>query len=689
MTEVVGSASGVLKDPTEPFGVERDSRRDRERRDFRPDIEGLRAIAILLIVAYHAGVPGFSGGFIGVDVFFVISGYLITRHLLRDSEETGSVAFGAFWARRIRRLVPGLALTVVVTLIAGLALITPFDMLETAKEGAASALYVSNILFGQNTQNYFGSNPNKSPFLHTWSLGVEEQFYLLWPFLVLGLVFLTRRRRHRHRHGALVLFAAIFVVSFALNLRWTGEGSSWAFFSLPTRAWEFAAGGFLGSLAIRRTANRFLQPTVGFVGLALLIGATELFNSSTTYPGVNALVPVIGTTLLILAGGIGLNTYLRSPVSRALSIGPMQWTGRLSYSWYLWHWPFIVLTVLAFNNGDTLIRTAAALASLGAAYVAFRYVENPVRFAKSIVESVGRTFGLGLVITMAVICAAGGTWVVSSLRTPSSFNAQMAVADTNFFPNCGSHNMVGGILQCYGGDLAASTTVALVGDSHAATWFNALSSVAAIQKVRILLLTEPGCPFIPIEVRPAPNGPVDTQQCLARRGEGMTLLSVIKPKAIVLTQHTGGYLGLIMDSSGNIPPQKKQVSLWEHAFLSFLEEERSLGVRPGVILDNPTLPQSPAECVSQTGSIAECEPSRSVAFASGRLLQAAELQVLAELRDVPRFNPDDVLCTATGCPLELNRHLLYADTNHLLYGATKLMEPQLSTLLRALVVPDR
>jgi peptidoglycan/LPS O-acetylase OafA/YrhL len=151
------------------------------RRGFRSDIEGLRAVAILLIVGYHAGVPGFSGGSIGVDVFFVISGYLITQRLLRDSIAAGAVRFSDFWARRIRRLVPGLALMVAVTLLVGLAIVNPFDMLETAKQGGASALYVSNILFAQDTQNYFGSNPNKSPFLHTWSLGVEEQFYVLWP----------------------------------------------------------------------------------------------------------------------------------------------------------------------------------------------------------------------------------------------------------------------------------------------------------------------------------------------------------------------------------------------------------------------------------------------------------------------------------------------------------------------------
>ncbi|HXW34860.1 MAG TPA: acyltransferase, partial [Acidimicrobiales bacterium] len=156
---------------------------DKSRRSdrFRPEIEGLRAVAILLIVAYHAQVPGISGGFIGVDVFFVLSGYLITGHLVREAETSGRIRFGAFYARRVRRLVPGLGLMVVATLIASALIVAPFDMQELSKEGISAGLYVSNILFAQTSQNYFAPSVTNSPFLHTWSLGVEEQFYLVWP----------------------------------------------------------------------------------------------------------------------------------------------------------------------------------------------------------------------------------------------------------------------------------------------------------------------------------------------------------------------------------------------------------------------------------------------------------------------------------------------------------------------------
>ncbi len=659
----------------------------RKSEGFRTDIEGLRAVGILLIVGYHAGIPGFSGGFIGVDVFFVVSGYLITRRLLTDSAASGSVAFGTFWARRIRRLVPGLGLMVAATLIASFLIVAPFDMLEITKEGAASALYVSNLLFAQNAQNYFGSDPNMSPFLHTWSLGVEEQFYLLWPFVVFGILLVTRRWPHRHRRVAIAVLAIIVVGSFALNLRWTGEGSTWAFFSLPTRAWEFAAGGILGLVAIRRSVSPLVASIGGLVGVGLLIGATELFSPYTTYPGANALVPVAATLLLILVGS-NADSYAHAPFSRALSTRPMQWVGRLSYSWYLWHWPFIVLTVLALNNGDTLVRTGAAVASLGAAYLAFRYVENPFRFNRRNIQSVRRTVVFGLVITVAVLALAGGIRFISASRTPASFRQELAIDSQSFLPQCNAQYLPGDTYYCFGGDLTSSTTVALVGDSHADMWFNALSDVGTKEGFRVLLLAESDCPFIPVEVRIGPDAVVDTSQCVARTSEGMRFLRTVKPRAVILSQHDF-YVGSILDDNGNIPSSSEQVLLWKRAFKSFLGQMVAEGIRPGVILDNPTLPESPVECVSKTSSVAKCELSRSAALAPGRSLQDAQLQVLHEETDVPSLNPDTTLCNATGCPIALDGQVLYEDTNHLYYGATKLMEPQLSALVNSLLTENR
>jgi peptidoglycan/LPS O-acetylase OafA/YrhL len=653
-------------------------------RRFRSDIEGMRALAILVIVAYHAGVPGFSGGFVGVDIFFVISGYLITG-ILVDTADTHVVGgLASFWARRVRRLIPGLALMVVVTLIASSLIVAPIDMQEISKEGTSAALYLSNLLFAGNAQNYFASNINSSPFLHTWSLGVEEQFYLAWPLLLFGALVLGRRAKTLVHRGAAPLLFVILVASFLLNLRWTADGSSYAFFSLPTRAWEFAAGGLLASIKVNRVSRRWAV-LFGCAGIALMAYGTVHFTAFTSYPGINAAVPVVGTVLLILSGRMVATTE-PTVVMLGLSARPMQWIGKLSYSWYLWHWPFIVLTALALDNDGAPIRTVAAGVSLPVAYVAYRAVENPIRRRPSLARSPKKTFFLGLAITAATCAVAGTTWVIASRSTPTSFAQAHKKATKDFFPLCAAGATPQGIQYCAGGDSASSTVVALVGDSHAATWFNAMSNVALRQGVRLAGYFTPGCTIIPVVVRSAPDAATSTGQCNAERARGMRLLSQLRPKAVILTQHDGQYLGTIENSQGSIPSVGEQAHIWQKGFAAFLRKMTALGIRPAVILDDPTLPYTPAECVSRTGSLAACEPSRSTAFAPAKLLIKAERSALATITpSVPVFNPDDVLCDAAGCPLELHGHLLYLDNNHLLYGATRMMEPDIASLLASVL----
>jgi hypothetical protein len=226
--------------------------------------------------------------------------------------------------------------------------------------------------------------------------------------------------------------------------------------------------------------------------------------------------------------------------------------------------------------------------------------------------------------------------------------------------------------------------VALVGDSHAATWFNELSFVAAKQHVRIAAFMTSGCPFIPIVVKPAiQNGPTSTSQCKAARTQGLHGLTELKPIGTILSQHDRQYLGLILDKNGTVPSEPVQVGLWRTAFNTFLHQMQDQGIRPGVILDDPTLQYEPAECVSRTQSLAACESSRGAALSTGQSLMSADIGVLKADPSVPFLAPDDFLCDEAGCPLELHSHLLYADTNHLTVGATQLMEPQLSNLLRS------
>jgi peptidoglycan/LPS O-acetylase OafA/YrhL len=215
-----------------------------DRSWFRGDIDGLRAVAIVLVVAFHAGVRGFSGGFIGVDVFFVISGYLITRNLVSEVDRSGRIRLARFWANRAKRLVPAMALMVVVTFLLSALVLSPIESSFLPVQGASAVVYVSNIVFARANNGYFNEAELVSPFLHTWSLSVEEQFYLLWPVMI-ALTGLALRAKRLPRRGLVVILALGSVVSMALNLIATNADSPWAFYSLPTRAWEFGLAGLL------------------------------------------------------------------------------------------------------------------------------------------------------------------------------------------------------------------------------------------------------------------------------------------------------------------------------------------------------------------------------------------------------------------------------------------------------------
>ncbi|MGI9123478.1 MAG: acyltransferase family protein, partial [Mycobacterium sp.] len=545
----------------------------RPRSDFRPDIEGLRAVAILTVVAFHAG--GIRGGFVGVDVFFVISGFLITRLLWNELAGTGRVNLSRFYAARARRLLPAAAAVLVATAAASVALLPPLQARSALDDGLASALYVGNYRFAITGTDYL-AHTAPSPFQHYWSLGVEEQFYLVWPALLLAVGLLARGRRSLVPY--VVTLAAITAISLVLSVRWTHSSPPWAFFSLPTRAWELAVGGLVAmSIPVWRRLAPGFAAIAGFGGLALIGWASTHLDDQTPYPGTAALLPVAGTALVI-AGGCATPTR---GAGRWLAIPAMTAIGRLSYSWYLWHWPVLLFAPVVMGRPlDWAGRLGAVALSFVLAMLTLRFIERPIRYSRPLRRSAGLSLAIGSAATAAAVSAAmllpllvhvpagianpAAAAVVHSETAPPedplagalaaarkvvagsaphgpvppdltpSLTAAAGDKPSVFLDGCVRTWLEVGVPDCASGDPGGQTTVALVGDSHAAMWQPALEPVAADQHWRLVTIAKVTCPLQDLAIN-SPYLGRHYSECEQWRTEAMDRLEADRPTVIILS----------------------------------------------------------------------------------------------------------------------------------------------------------
>ena len=362
---------------------------------FRPDIEGLRAVAVVLVVLFHAGVPGVAGGYVGVDVFFVISGFLITSLMLREVRRTGRLSLIDFYARRARRILPTAAVVLVTTLLASYHWLGFLRGDEIAGDVSWSALFAANFRFANVGTDYLASQGAASPVQHFWSLAVEEQFYLVWPAAVVLLIWLG------FRWAVGYWLAAAMVASLAYGVLW--QTGTWSYFSPFSRAWEIGAGCLLALVATRldRIPHRLATVMAG-VGLALIVVAAFTYDEMTTFPGYAAALPVFATVLVLAGRGDSL-----------LGRRPLVWLGRLSYSFYLWHWPVLVIAEQAYGETlSILIRAALVLGALGLAVVTFFCVEEPIRRSGRLRRSDVITLSLAAWLIVAPLAVA--RWTTSS-----------------------------------------------------------------------------------------------------------------------------------------------------------------------------------------------------------------------------------------------------------------------------------
>jgi peptidoglycan/LPS O-acetylase OafA/YrhL len=621
------------------------------------------------VVAYHGGsrVPG---GFTGVDVFFAISGFVITGTLLRELEATGRISLPRFYARRVKRLLPALALMVVGVAALG----TLASPVATQHVGALTGVFASffsaNVYLYRVATDYFSPSASLNPLLHTWTLAVEEQFYVAFPTLLLASWWLGKRSARLRTMTAATSITVVSAASLALALATGGghelSGISWpqqfAFFSSPTRAWEFGAGAILALLAPSATRlPAAVSVPLGWLGLAAILAGAVAIHGVLDFPAKVALLPVAGTAALLAAG-----SARETGVSRLLGLRPLTWIGDLSYSWYLWHWPLIVFgrALLPTTPG---VSAAAAVVSLIPAWASFRFVENPIRIHRSIS---GRK-----VLAVAAVCIVGPVGACAGLD-----GARRAIAHNSAVRQwTASQRLHADVIRgCSTGAPLARCTwivprplgrIVLVGDSNAGQFTEPFVRAAKRAQFSATVVTRSACPFAELSL----VGFHDAAACQRFVTDTLRLLLRVRPSLVIIANRSDEYVGdrsiALRNASGETRRGAvAKAEVLRHGLRSVIAPLTAVGIPVVVIHPVPALPLrdlgSCAVVRLLTDSCAESLPRRTVDKRRRRAL-TAENAALAGLRLATALDFEQLLCRPTSCSSVRGEKVMYRDAQHL------------------------
>lgn len=616
---------------------------------FRPDIEGLRALAIALVVAFHAGVKWISGGYVGVDVFFVMSGYLITGILVREITRTNSLNFKEFYARRGRRLIPASMFMVLIVMILSSLRLTFIEEKGLWKVAAVTVLYGSNVAFMKFGLDYFDhASTATNVFLHTWSLAVEEQFYFVWPLLLLVV-----HRISRKRSAFAASLAVVSAASFALSLVLMRIGQPYAFFLLPSRFWEFGGGGLLAvlpshSLRLSSTWSRI----AGWAGAGLILAAAFGLRPDTAYPGVAVLLPFAGTLLVLLAG----KDKVRGGVGQILSLAPFQYFGRLSYSIYLWHWPILVLWDLHDPSWQRAV--LCVLATIAIAEFSHRFIENPIRFNPKLKQNAGLSLRWMVAVTACCLIAATAWWQIEQSRAQKNIYYRASQDDlkkTN--PTCLAMQPDVAVTGCVLGDADSHTTVILLGDSHAWHWAPALDVAAKARGWRLLTLTKAACPPENIEHLWTDLLRHEYTECATWRSQAEQIVDQAKPAMLYIASDSDYRTGPRLD-------QGLTYKQWHDSFAALFHHLSDEGIPVTVIADVPSFPDNTPVCLARAQKFGvPCKPLETAFF--NPIKDRAEADAVRSSSNAREVSMISLLCPDGVCQREENGIIMYTDFNHL------------------------
>ncbi len=640
----------------------------RHRVQYRSDIQVLRAIAVISVVLYHTGSPLFSGGFVGVDIFFVISGYLISGLLLCELEHLSSIDFPAFYARRMRRLLPAF-LIVFLFCIAVIAFdYAPIFQKQYLNSGLYALLYSSNILFALNEQDYLGHDIGVDPFLHTWSLSVEEQFYLVWPVFLLLLFKISILAGNRF----VILLGIVFAgtASFLASILLLEEYQPWVFFGSPFRIWEFALGALafqLYSSTIRWNSS-FSNACI-LVGLLLVLLPVFLYSRETPFPGSYALIPTIGTFLLLSAGKSANSLISRHLLENRILVK----LGDLSYSWYLWHWPIQIFLLRQGSAAGFVATSAAPLLSLALAYLTYLTVEQKTRFLPFLYNAHRNTFAIGLLsVAFGVILTKSVLFNLTVEQSDLDKTVQLATSNLPivYSDKCHLNYTEYEFGECSYGKQQSSQTIFLIGDSHAAHWFPAFEKLSLETGYRLVSLTKSACPtFITRLQRSGTH--TRYRACEKWREKVIARTALEQPDIIVIS------------NSAYYPEIQDNTSAWQAGLKNFIARISSATTRLFILQDiprpNTAIPQrlSDASWRGETGKSA-------CAFRKNHeredILLNLYLSVQSSFPNLEVIRTDNFFCIRDVCEaVDNNGVIVYRDGHHMTTEKSLSLSPLLKT----------
>lgn len=658
-------------------------------RTFRPDIEGFRALAIIMVVIHHAGFPVFGG----VDTSFVLSGFLVTSLLLREVARTGAVAFGAFYARRARRLLPVATLVIVATLLAAWVWLPSFKLKATGLDGLFAALSAINWRLAATSTDYFADNATTSPFQHFWSLAVEEQFYLVWPLLFLAVAWLGAKL-HRHIMAVGVTLAAVVGVSLYLSVTITRTAQPWAYFGFHTRAWELAVGALVAVGA--HVFARMWQPLaalVSWAGLAAIAVGSVMIAHSREIPGSVMLWPVIGTAMFIIGGCAAPRFGAELLLGRI----PVRAIGRTSYSWYLWHWPVLIIAPYALGFQPNRYQSLALVGgSLGLAVLTYRLVEVPMKQVRSLVERPRRGLAFGARFIAASVLAAGSLLATTvAYASPATTHAaqfadpakiagqvsdaanatklaghaaqQVATVKDDQYRGCIADINDTVANACKLGQPSAQEQVVLLGSSLAWQWIPPLNGIVRQKGLGLSVFAKGSCPAEQYTVTVYEKASKESQaqastytQCDAWRKDAYAKIAALHPRLVIMSSR--------VEEQATPEAIKASVAYF-----------RGLGAEVAVIGETPALGFDGPECLAaHPGDLRQCMVARSAAVDQSLKDMATRA---AHDAGATVIDPLPWLCSTERCPTIIDDQIVYWDDHHLTAGYSAWLAPALAATL--------